>query len=142
MTNALEQPTQRVHAILNEEKHAAANHGVEAVVERHRGCVTDAECHILQAGGVSPLARGRQKVRIGVNTNNCTVWSYKVGDDESDVARAAPHIENLHSRQDACILEKAPRVRPKHLCLPQQPIRLRFRVPEEIRHRWIHSWAS
>jgi hypothetical protein len=100
---------------------AATNHGVEVVVEGHRGHVTNSEGHVFQADRVSALSRGRQKLRIGVNANNCAVSSYKVGGDERDVARAGPHIENLHSRQDACILEKAPRVRPKHLRLPQQP---------------------
>src|SRR6266702_4215823 len=72
----------------------------------------------------TPSARGRQKLRIGVNANDCAVPSYNVGDDERDVARAAPHIENLHSKGDTCILEKSLRVRPKHLRLPQQAVGL------------------
>jgi hypothetical protein len=123
-TNALDQPTQHGQGILNEEKHAAANHGVEVVVEGHRGRVTNSEGHVFQASRVSALSRCRQKLHIGVNANDCAVPSYNVGDNECDVARAASHIENLHSGQDACILEKAPRVRAKHLRLAQQAVGL------------------
>lgn len=125
-TNALGQPTQHGQAILNEEKHTATNHGVEVLIEGPRGDVTNLEGHIFQADRVSALSRRRQKLRIGVNTNNSAGGSYDVGDDQRDVARAAPNVENLHSRRDACILEKAPRARLKHPRLPQQPVGLTF----------------
>ena len=111
-------PGQSAHhrqPVLYEKQHAAANDGVEVLSQSHRRRIAYREGHVPQARCVRPgLARSpRSSDFIYVDTHHGAADSDHVGEEEADVPRATSHVEDLHSRRDARVLQKPSGVRPE-----------------------------
>ncbi|MER9456998.1 hypothetical protein NKI64_25220 [Mesorhizobium sp. M0478] len=132
LTKMPRNPPQHLDRIGREHKDVSANNCVERYIESEGGRITLVEDYILQTTLRGSRPSSVKSLRRPVRADNKTCGSDNISREKGDIASAAPHVKDMHSRSKASSPQVIPGHRVNQCRLRRQPSQFSFRMSQLV----------